>query len=284
MTTDQTIRGILKPWINLYGEPDEIETTEEKHMSRSNPTDGARNPATRWFEWTGGKDGGFVRWYDKEAKRNVDVALPFTFLLLDELSTVKGWHEPSESGIYANEVRDTRQDVLVVRSFKGDELANGVYRDIKDMIAVKGGHYVASLYIAYKEGNELKLGNLGLKGAAAGRWMEFKRTAPTKKDATGKNVRAYFADAVKIAAFEDAKKGGTAYRVPVFKLIEISQETNNQALALDAELQAYLSEYLKRPKAEASEPMDSGNNVTADELAEYSQPLNVDRLDEPIPF
>lgn len=87
-------------------------------MSRSNPTDGIKNPATRWFEWAGGDEGG-IKHYDKEAKADVKVALPFTFLLLDELSTVKGWHEPSESGIYANEVRDTRQDALVVRAFKG---------------------------------------------------------------------------------------------------------------------------------------------------------------------
>ncbi len=223
-------------------------------MSRSNPTEGARNPATRWFEWAGGDDGGFVRWYDKDAKKDVKIEGPFTFLMLDELSSVKGWHEPSESSIYANEVRDLRQEALVVKSFKGGELASGLYSDIKDRIVAKGGHYHGSIYVAYKEGEELRLGNLGLKGAALGAWMEFKKAAPTKKNGDGKSVKAYFVDAVTVAGFTAEKKGGTNYRVPVFKLKEVGEATNQQAIAIDAELQAFLAEYFKRPKAQAATP------------------------------
>jgi hypothetical protein len=299
----QTIGQALRHWREMYTQ----HQREEKTMSRSNPTEGARNPATRWFEWAGGSDGGFIRWYDKEAKMNVKVEGTFTFLVLDELSTVKGWHEPSQSAIYANEVRDTRQEVLVVRSFKGDELANGVYQHIKDRIAAKGGHYVASIYIAYKQGEELKLGNLGLKGAAAGAWMEFKRNATVKKDANGRLTKSYFVDAVKIAGFENAKKGATAYRVPIFKLLEVSAATNEQAIALDAELQAYLTEYLKRPKAEAAKPHEDDEAPFDAYLTEYLKrqkaeaakpheddeapfdadpgtPLNRDNLDDDIPF
>jgi len=222
-------------------------------VSRSNPADGARNPATRWFEWSGGNNGGFVRWYNKDTKQQVQVD-NFTFLFLDELSTVRGWHELSESGIYANEVRDTRQDVLVVKSFKGGELVSGIYQQIKDTIVARGGHYCASLYVAYKEGDALKIGNLLLKGAAASAWMEFKRKAVTKKGPDGKSVPAYFLDAVKIASYEQAQKGGTTYRVPVFTLAPVSDATNQQAIALDSELQGFLTEYLKRPKAEAVTP------------------------------
>jgi hypothetical protein len=257
---------------------------QEETMSRSNPTEGGRNPATRWFEWAGGKDGGFVRWYDKEAKVSIKVDGAFTFLLLDELSTVKGWHEPSESAIYANEVRDTRQEVLVVRSFKGGEIASGVYQHIKDRIAAKGGHYVASLYLAYKDGGSLRLGNLSLKGAAAGAWMEFKRNAQVKKDASGKSVRSYYVDAVKVSGFTDAKKGGTAYRVPIFKLTEVSPATNDEAGALDLELQAYLADYLRRTKEEAAKPADAATTETElqrDPRDDYAHP---DPLDDDIAF
>ena len=248
-------------------------------MSRSNPTEGARNPSTRWFEWAGGDDGGFIRWYDKEAGKHVKVDLPFTFLLLDELSTVKGWHDPSESGIYSNEVRDTRQDVLVVRAFKGGELASGVYKSISDRIKAQGGHYCASLYLAYKEGDELRIGNLSLKGAAAGTWMEFKKAAPQKKDSNGKTLRAYFVDAVTIGAFDQLKKGATVYRVPKFALKPVSAETNQQAVALDAELQAFLVDYLKRPKAEAAPQPE----VESD-LGGNAPPSHFDDLKDDIPF
>lgn len=230
-------------------------------MSRSNPTEGSRNPATRWFEWTGGSDGGFVRWYDKEAKTHVKVEGTFTFLFLDELSTVKGWHEPSESAIYSNEVRDTRQDVLVVRAFKGGELATGIYTTIRDRIVAVGGHYVTSMYVGYKDGGELRIGNLSLKGAAAGAWMNFKRDCTTKKAANGKSVRAYLVDAVKITGYEQLKKGATVYRVPKFGLVETSEATNQQAVDLDSQLQMFLVDYLRRPKDEAAaKPVENGTD------------------------
>lgn len=221
-------------------------------MSRSNPTDAVRNPSTRWFEWAGGDDGGFVKWYDKEAETERKVELPFTFLLLDELSTVKGFHDPSESRIFANEVRDTRQEVLVVRSFKGGEIASGRYADIKDRLAAVGGQYASSLYVGFKDGDQLRLGNLVLKGAAAGAWMDFKRNAPSKKTADGKSVRAFYVDAVRIASYEEGKKGKIVFRTPTFSLAPVSDDTNAQAAALDAELQTFLADYLKRPKAEAA--------------------------------
>jgi hypothetical protein len=237
-------------------------------MSRSNPTDGIRNPATRWFTWAGGGDQGYVEWYDKEAKVNRKVDGAFTFLLLDELSTVKGWHEASESSIYANEVRDLRQETLVVKSFKGGELATGLYADIRDKIVAKGGHYHGSVYIAYKEGDELKIGNLGLKGAALSAWMEFKKRAESKKGPDGKQLKAYFVDAVMVTGYADGKKGGTKFRTPVFALKPIGESTNQQALALDAELQAFLADYLKRPKAEASKPIEP------DEPENVQEPVN----------
>jgi hypothetical protein len=226
-------------------------------MSRSNPTDAARNPSTRWFEFASGVDGGFVRYYDKDAEKQIPLGDAesggkFVFILLDELATVKGWHDPSESSIFANEVRDTRQDTLVVKSFKGGELASGLYANIKDRIVAVGGHFVSSCYIAYKDGADLKLGNIRFKGAALSAWMDFKKECPSKKDASGKSVKAYYVDAVKIEGFEQQRKGGTTFRVPKFSLAPLSADTNLQAIALDGELQAFLSDYLKRPRSEAA--------------------------------
>lgn len=227
-------------------------------MSRSNPTNAVKNPATRWFEFASGMDGGFVRYYNKDTEKQIALGDAtnggkFVFILLDELATVRGWHDPSESAIFANEVRDTRQDTLVVRSFNGGELASGIYASIKDRIIAVGGRFVASCYIAYKNGNgELEIGNIRFKGAALSAWMEFKKQCPTKKDANGKGIKAYYVDAVKIEGFEQQKKGGTTFRIPKFALAPLTADTNLQAIALDNELQAYLSDYLKRPRVEAA--------------------------------
>jgi hypothetical protein len=208
-------------------------------MSRSNPTENSTpNPATRWFEWNG--EHGVVRYYDKEAKKNVDVGTDFTFILLDQLGSVRGWHDASESGIYSNEVKDTRQEVLVVKAFKGGELATGIYKDIKDRVNTLGGQFVANCYIAYKNGSGLSIGSLRLKGAALGAWMEF--------------TKAHRADlykkAVRINGFTEGKKGRIVFRVPVLKLAEISEATNQLATDLDRELQVFFDAYFKRTKRE----------------------------------
>lgn len=251
-------------------------------MSRSNPTDAIRNPSTRWFQFASGVDGGFVKYYDKDAKQDVPLGDAenggkFTFILLDELATVSGWHDPSESAIFANEVRDTRQDTLVVKSFKGGELASGLYAGIKDRIVAVGGHFVSSCYIAYKDGDALKLGNIRFKGAALSEWMEFKKQCPTKKDANGKSVKAYYLDAVTIDGFEQQKKGGTTFRVPKFSLAPLSEATNKQALVLDNDLQAYLSDYLKRPRVEAAA---AGATTTAPQEQPKQEQTNKGRFDD----
>lgn len=255
-------------------------------MSRSNPTDGVRNPSTRWFEYASGSDGGVVRYYDKEAKQDVTVGETFQFILLDELATVKGWHDASDSGIFANEVRDTKQDVMVVRSFKGGELASGVYSSIRDRVGAMGGHFVASCYIAYKDADsKLAIGNIGFKGAALNAWVEFKKAAGTKKDAAGKPVRAFYVDAVKITGFQEGTKGRVTYRVPVFALAPISPESNAAAVELDKELQSFLDDYLKRPRTEqadkaASDTPKSEAAVDEARAAEFSG----DFTDDDIPF
>jgi hypothetical protein len=227
-------------------------------MSRSNPTETSSNPCTRWFEWAGGSDGGFVRYYDKDAEKSVSVGDKFTFLLLDELAAVKGWHDASDSGIYSNEVRDTRQDVLVVKSYKGGELASGLYAQIRDRVGNLGGHFHASCYIAYKDGDEYKLGNLGIKGAALNTWVEFKKQAGRKDGRP-----AYYVDAVRIHGYDEGTKGRVTYRVPRFSLAAVSEDANDKAVALDKELQSFLSEYLKRARVDQAETTKAATLIEA---------------------
>ena len=208
-------------------------------MSRSNPgANGAANPAVRWFTWNG--EHGVIRYYDKDAKKNIDVGSEFTFILLDQLGSVRGWHDPSESAIISNEVKDTRQDVMVVKAFKGGLLAEGLYKDIKDRVNAVGGQFVANCYIAFKLDGRLALGSLRFKGAALGAWMDFTQT----------HRADVYTKAVQIHGYTEGKKGRIVFRAPVLKVSELSPETNEAAIALDRELQEFLSGYLKRNKRE----------------------------------
>ena len=243
-------------------------------MSRSNPNENTNpNPSTRWFEWNGEK--GIVRYYDKDEKRNVDVGSEFTFILLDELGSVRGWHDASDSGIYSNEVKDTRQEAMVVKSFKGGTLAEGIYRDIKDRVNALGGQFVANCYIAFKDsGGALVIGSLRFKGAALGAWMEFRKA----------HRADIFAKAIRINGFTEGKKGRIVFRMPVLATKDISPDMDRAAIALDGTLQEFLTAYLKRPKREQVEDHhDENRDEDTQEDEPDRDPVN-ELTDDDIPF
>jgi len=244
-------------------------------MSRSNPHEnGTPNPATRWFEWNG--EHGTVRYYDKEKKENVEVGSDFTFILLDRLGTVGGWHDPSQSAIYANEVKDTRQDVLIVKAFKGGVLAEGLYKDIKDRVNSAGGQFVANCYIAFKNGGDkLAIGSMKFKGAALGAWMDFE-----------KEHRAdLYTKAIRIHGFTEGKKGRVVFRVPTLSVVPISDDTNAAAVALDKQVQEFLKGYFKRTKRDQVEQAPE-HHVSDEEMSppdDYAPPMEP-LTDDDIPF
>lgn len=196
-------------------------------MSRSNNTD-VRNPAKRFFQWSGSD--GSVKYYDKEEKKNIYVDLPFHFLVLDRLVTITGYSDADASGIWSNEIRNTKQDILTVRTKHGIK-KSALYEDVKTVVGAK---YAQSLYIAFfDENKQLQLGNFKLSGCAVSAWIEFTK---------GKDI---FKGAMKIAASVEGKKGATKYFSPVFETVEsIKPETEEAAIGLDKELQEYLTAYL----------------------------------------
>lgn len=217
-------------------------------MSRSNPNTDSKNPSSRWFEWKGGD--GKLQWFDKEKKENVVVKLPFTFLLLDQLSTVTGYNK-KKGGIHANEIRDSRQDTLVVKFFSGATIAEGLWMQIKDRVTAEKGGFAASCYIAYKDGDELKIGNIRVSGCALGPWFDF-----VKDHRNDLNTKA-----VTITAGKEDTSGNVDFTPPVFGIKDTTKETDLAAVELDRQLQTFLSGYLKRTKIDAT-------NQTAEHRAE----------------
>jgi hypothetical protein len=234
-------------------------------MSRSNLTENSSHPATRWLEWAG--QAGALNYYDKTRKETDNVGDKFTFILLDQLGTIKGWNDASESAIYSNEVKDTRQNPFIVKAFKGGLLAQGIYANIKDRIAAVGGKFTTNLYIAVKSADgTMSIQSLQFKGAALREWMDF----------TKANKGEIYTKAVAIDGYKEGKKGSVTFRVPVFKLRDISAETNEQATALDMQLQTWLKSYFSRPTSERTDtqeeppmeepPIDHGGDIDPSDL------------------
>lgn len=209
-------------------------------MSRSNNNE-VKNPAQVFFEWAGGK--GIITYFDKEAGEKgekVEVKLPFSFLVLDLLSCIAGFSEADNSGFWSNEIRDTRNEKLTVRTKKGI-IGEGLYNSPAiDKAKLAGAQYAQSVYIAFYDANkDLIIGNIKFTGSAIGPWIEFRK----KND--------IYASAVTINKNPEVKiKGATRYFEPSFTLKEITPEANEKAIDLDKQLQEYLKAYFKRNETE----------------------------------
>jgi hypothetical protein len=237
-------------------------------MSRSNPQNSSPNPSTRWFEWRS-TDGKFAYW-DKEKEARVLVNLPFTFILLDRTATIRGYSKKQRSGIHSNEVRDTRSEPFVVKFFQGGTIAEGVWNDIKDTVTARSGKFGVNAYIAYKEGNALKIGAIQMTGCAVGSWFEFEKAHRKTVEVNGQRVQELYAKAIRVARFENDKTGDVEFNKPIFEITELSAETNAQAVALDKELQEYFKSYFSRTKVQQAQAPANDQEHVPEAPEDYS--------------
>lgn len=232
-------------------------------MSRSNNTE-IKNPSKYYFEWVGSK--GHLRYWDKsvgDKGANIDVPLPFNFLVLDRLACISGFSEADNSGYYSNEIRDTRTDMLTVKTKKG-VVDHGLYKSLKCL--AKGAQYCQSIYIAFKDGGEYVIANLRLSGSAIGPWIDILK---------GRDIYKY---GVSITEALPKVKGATHYFEPVFKLSEnITPETEAKAVELDKVLQEYLSAYFKNNNAGRAESKQE--IVEPDDVVTEKQRADIKNLD-----
>lgn len=201
-------------------------------MSLSNPT--LTNPAQHFFQWGGSI--GKLQWYDKEKEKNVEVRLPFSFIVLDELSTITGYNKQAEAGFWSNEVRNVTKDELYVRTKKGPFEA-GLYNNLTQTRS-KGGKYAKSIYIAHQINDEWVIGNIKATGSCLSAWIEF-----TKK---------YSVQSGKVTMNRGAKQTAPTgeFYPPTFTWQKWDDAEYQAAIALDKELQIYLNQYLSAPKGD----------------------------------
>lgn len=224
-------------------------------MSRSEPT-GAASPATRFLEWKAEK--GELQYYDKDKKENVPVKLPFSFLVLDEVSQIGGGTKVNGKfeGYWSNAVKNLNTQIITVKS-KAGVVAQGLYADLKER---KGLHYVKGLYIGFHDENRtLQIGFIKFKGSSLGAWFEFT-----------KSHRDIYKGAFTIKSRSEVIHGDKGdYYTPVFVYKpDVSEETEAAAIELDKTVQAYLKAYFAHKGVEDEEPEFSGEPKTADVMRE----------------
>jgi len=209
-------------------------------MSRSNANEQIENPCTRYFEWS--SDNKCFSYWDKINKVKALVKLPFRFIVLDQLATVKGYDKAAKSSYWSNEVRNVKTDMLTVRNKQG-EVISGLYENIIASRDLTGARFCKSVYICYFEGKEMYVGNIAMVGTALGAWIDF-----GKKEKSNVMKKA-----ISVSKSIEGINGKTAFNTPVFSVIDISMESDKRAIELDATLQTYLVERLKTKKSDSHE-------------------------------
>ena len=113
-------------------------------MGRSNNTE-LVNPASRFFDWSGST--GTVVYYDKDKGENIEVDMPFNFLVLEAVSQITGGIDNGSKyeGFWSNAVMNTKTQPFTVRSASG-VVAQGLYEQIKGTPGIK---YMRGLYVMF---------------------------------------------------------------------------------------------------------------------------------------
>lgn len=221
----------------------------------------AQSPVTLYASWSSNEKA--FSFYNKEKGENELLKLPLKLVHLDEMATIKGYHDASQSGLYSNEVRSTRNEVLNVRSFKTGEIVSGIYADIKAKVQAAGGKYNQSIYF-YHNGNII---NISLQGAALQAWSEFTKDA--------RKNRSLLDNYILIEAAADMKKGSVKYSIPVFKVgTTIAKEDSKASDASYDTLNAYFAERYKDSKEEQNaQPVAPLHNEKVEQAEEDLLPF-----------
>lgn len=215
-------------------------------MSLSTPK--IKNPCKKFIEFKG--NAGVFQFWNKEKKQNELLDFPISFIVLDELSTITGFSDSTQSGVYSNEVHSMKNENLHVRTFKGGVKVYGKYDDIKGRITEIGGKFCKSVYAAMITDQGLELVNFQLKGIAFSAWLS--------KEIDVSN------QAVTIEGCSDGKKGAVKFKVPTYKLLDVDAAKMNEAKEIDKTLQAYLKDYKANQAAIESEKPEVEDDIPFD--------------------
>ena len=169
-------------------------------MSRQDELSGVVNPVKQYVNWSSTEKK--FSFYRKETGEKGFLSLPLEITFLKTSSTVKGWSDANNCGIYSNQVISTQNEILTVKA--GDvKIASGLYRDIKDTVKAAGGKYHLNVYCLIN--GEVSV--LQLKGSVLMEWMEFFKGHKKSLDSNTILVKEY----------NEGKKGAVKYTTPKFE-------------------------------------------------------------------
>lgn len=229
----------------------------------------SESPVKKYIEWSGSE--GKFKYYDGENIVFLDT--PLYIQPLDSLSTVKGWDDASQSGIYSNEVRNAG-DTFYVKSFKGGDLGSGKWKDLD----VNGARFTKSIYAALIHGkDDVELVNFQLYGGALGAYFDSE---------IDKNIWAGVSGIIEITKNPNQqKKGATKYWIPEFKTHKRRDDIISSCVDLNNQLQDYLDEKLNsKDDTQRDHSKQEKVEATKEFFSKQDSPAQGGGVDDDLPF
>jgi hypothetical protein len=211
-------------------------------MSRSNQQQ-LNDPATKILRWTSEK--GCFQVYDRESGEKNDLKIPVSFVVLDELQSVKGWSTKYDGGIYANLWRGNEPGFFKVKVNQGggnDFPIVGHWKSIKDRVENEGGKWVKVIYAMMKsKSGGYETVRIDLHGTVAYSFGLIKGSM----DGAIVIKETYVDEKLQ-------KKLRKEFLFPKFEKMKINDDVEQQAIIKDKELQEYLNDYFQALNTNAS--------------------------------
>lgn len=204
-------------------------------MSRADEfSTSTKSPVAKYLQWD--SEGRTFKMYDKKTEAKGFAKLPIKFVVLRQMPMITGFHKPTQTGIYSNELTSSELNTkeFVVRT-KNAELIKGIYSDIKPNLAAFGAKFGVNVY-ALMDG---ELVCIKLSGSSNSAWIDY----------TLVNRQSLVSNEVEVLSVLDKKNGATKYTQPVFTIGKtLDKATSDKAEEVYAELVSYMKERDSKPE------------------------------------
>lgn len=200
------------------------------------------DPAQKILQWK--SEEGYFQIIDlSNPEIKIKINPPLSFIVLDELQTIKGWSTKYDTGIYSNMWKGSEPGFFKVKINKSggnDFPIVGHWKQIKEKVKAAGGYWVKIIYalIKVKDNNSktnLELVKIELKGLAVKAYMDY--------------VKNPYVGAIEVKEVITEKKLGKTFVFPKFQSVvfkdEIKDKMEETAMKWDEKLQEYLTDYFK---------------------------------------
>jgi hypothetical protein len=231
----------------------------------------ASNPAERYYDWR--SDQKAFCWWDKDNEERVPEAIGFKFLILRQSIRITGVDDQTKQQILSNEVKGVGKEPMRVRLKDGTVLAEGLWKDIKDVVKTFGGHYTKIVFAMDENGSLICL-RVRTKGLLS--WGE----------TIDKSQKKQKEEWIVVDGFkEDVYNENEPYTYPTFSFGgKPHQELLTKADELYDELIAYYDQLSSAPAAEPVPPAAKQSTVAMPSTNAPVIPFAASGDDDDLPF